>query len=183
MIVNRRVALKQMLCISAGAVLIPSCMQDKSKSSILLKNLSISGEQEKMLAELSGTIIPATASPGAKEVYAHLFALKMLDDCFKKDDQQKFLSGMKQFEDDAKKKYSRSFASCGQKERESFLNELEKQKGSKEDIHYFYSTMKRLTIQGYTGSQYFLTKVQVYELIPGRYHGCVPVSTNLQKVS
>jgi hypothetical protein len=39
----------------------------------------------------------------------------------------------------------------------------------------FFNTTKGLTIQSYIASEYFLTKVQVYELIPGRYHGCVPV--------
>ena len=32
-----------------------------------------------------------------------------------------------------------------------------------------------MTLQAFTGSQYYLTKVRVYEMAPGRFHGCVPV--------
>ena len=45
-----------------------------------------------------------------------------------------------------------------------------------DDLHAFYRTNKRLVIRGYLGSQYFLTKIEVYELVPGRWHGCVPVT-------
>ena len=43
------------------------------------------------------------------------------------------------------------------------------------EVNDFYGTVKRLTVQSFTSSQYYLTKVQVFEMIPGRYHGCVPL--------
>src|SRR5450432_3257227 len=97
MIVNRRHAIKQFVIVSAGIALIPSCMHNTSKASVILKNLSIDGDQEKMLAELSETIIPATTTAGAKDISAHLFVLKMMDDCYSKEDQQKFMKGMEIF--------------------------------------------------------------------------------------
>ena len=175
--VNRRSAIRQLFCVSAGAFLLPSCMHDTSKSSILLKNLSISAEQERMLQELAETIIPATTTPGAKDIYAHLFALRMLDDCYKKEEQQKFLSGMEQFRKRAKSELDDSFADAMPSKRQKFLTQIESEKTSNEDLSYFYSTAKRLTIQAYTTSEYYLTKVQVYEMIPSRYHGCVPVKS------
>ena len=175
--VNRRSAIRQLFCVSAGAFLLPSCMQDTSKSSILLKNLSISAEQERMLQELAETIIPATTTPGAKDIYAHLFALRMLDDCYKKEEQQKFLSGMEQFRKRAKSELEDSFSDAMPTKRQKFLTQIEGEKTSNEDLSYFYSTAKRLTIQAYTTSEYYLTKVQVYEMIPSRYHGCVPVKS------
>ena len=72
---NRREALKQFVFVSAGMALIPSCMQDRSKSSMLLKKINISSADESMLAELSETILPKTATPGAKDISAHLFVL------------------------------------------------------------------------------------------------------------
>ena len=88
---SRRMAIKQFLYASAAVVLIPSCLHDKSKASIILKNMQIDADQEKLLAEIAESIIPTTTTPGAKDVSAHLFALKMIDDCYNKDGQQKFV--------------------------------------------------------------------------------------------
>jgi hypothetical protein len=171
---TRRQAIRQFLFVSAGVALIPSCMEDKSKSSILLKNLPIRAEQEKLLAELSETIIPKTATPGAKDISAHLFALKMIDECRSREDQDRFLEGLRSFEAGAGK----GFAAMSLADRAKALESLEKDKEAVDPASAFYRTMKRLTIQAYTSSEYYLTKVQVYELVPSRYHGCVPVKAS-----
>ena len=177
--VNRRTAIKQFVFVSAGIALMPSCMQDTSKASILLKNISITGEQEKMLAELAETIIPKTDTPGAKDISAHLFALKMADDCAKKEDQQKFMQGLAAFEKLTKDKFKKSFLECTPQQRQQLLSELEAKKDSKDDIQFFYAGMKGLTIQAYTTSQFYLTKVHVYKLVPGPFKGCIPVSAKV----
>ena len=175
MIVNRRHALRQFLFVSAGIALIPSCMQDKSKASVILKNFTIDGDQEMMLAELSETIIPATNSPGAKDISAHLFALKMLDDCYRKEDQQQFVKGMELFEKNCTTQFGSSFAKCKREQRNSFLQKIESNKNAKDDQQFFYNTVKRLTIQAYTSSKFYLTNINVYKLVPGKFHGCAPV--------
>ncbi len=83
---TRREALRNCFIITVGTALLPSCMQ-KDKASVALKNLEVNTDQEKLIAELSETIIPKTDTPGAKDVYAHLFVLKMVDDCYEKKDQ------------------------------------------------------------------------------------------------
>jgi hypothetical protein len=180
MVVNRRSVIKQFAFISAGALLVPSCLQDKSKSAILLKNIQINADQEKLLAELTETIIPATDTPGAKDVSAHLFALMMVDDCYKKTDQQKFMKGLEQFASFVKTSEGKSFVDCSIPQRESILAKVSVKKPVEDELSFFYSKVKQLTIQAYTSSQYFLTKVQVYEIIPGRYHGSVPVKKTNQ---
>ncbi|HTI07087.1 MAG TPA: gluconate 2-dehydrogenase subunit 3 family protein [Puia sp.] len=183
MIVNRRTALKSFLVISAGAAVLPSCLQDRSKSTVLLKNFQIDGEQEKLLAELAETIIPATTTPGAKDVSAHLFALKMLDDCYSKEDQQKFLKGLQQLDEAARTATGSTFVKSTPAQRESLISTLDnkitagKTAGpSGSDLDFCYAVMKKQTILAYSSSAFFLTKVHVYELVPGRYHGCVPVN-------
>jgi hypothetical protein len=172
---NRRSAIKQFLFVSAGMALIPSCLQEKSKPAVELNNFKISADQESLLAELSESIIPKTTSPGAKDISAHSFVLKMVDDCRSKEDQEKFLAGLSAFEMQAEKISGKSFIRQSPVERKAVLDEMEKNKDSKEDIISFYKTMKRLTIQAYSSTEFFLTKVQVYELVPSRYHGCVSV--------
>lgn len=172
---NRRSSLKTLLIISAGAALLPSCLQDEKKSSVSLKNIKINGKDEELLSDLSETIIPKTDTPGAKDVSAHLFALMMIDDCYAPAEQDKFVKGLKDFEDFTKNKFDKSFLKCSPSEREEILKSIESKKDVPENVAFFYNSMKRLTIQAFTSSKYYLTKVQVYQLVPGKFYGCVPV--------
>ena len=173
---DRRSVIKACLTISAGAFLLPSCMEDRSKSTILLKNLQISGEQEQMLAELAETIIPKTNTPGAKDVSAHLFALMMVDDCYKKEDQQKFMAGLSQFKELCKKRFDTPFLKCKPEQKAALLKDLEAKKDMPEELLAFYGITKRRTIQAFTQSQFFLTSVEVYKLVPEKWQGCAAVA-------
>ncbi len=183
MTINRRTALRQLVFLSAGAALLPSCLHNSSKSAILLRNFTVDNDQEKLLEELSATLIPTTSTPGAREVAAHLFVLKMLDDCSTKEDQVKFMKGLQAFGDAARAASGTSFADSSPARREAFLDSVDGGKTGDETVQFFDSTAKRLTIQAYTSSPFFLTRVQVYELVPGRWHGCVPVKTQLRTAS
>lgn len=126
------------------------------------------------------------------------------DDPKRRIDQNRFMSGMAAFEKLAQDKYSTDFIHLKPEQKKELLTNIEaknkipnlpqqpgiKQPPIKEDkikatftkdvtdeTAAFYNTVKSFTIQSFTSSQYFLTKVQVYELVPGRYHGCVPVKT------
>ena|ERR1700761_2471557 len=175
--IDRRTALRRLAFVSAGAVFLPSCLSDHSKAAIVLKNLTIDADEERMLAELADTLIPSGGTPGAATISAHLFALKMMDECASPSDQARFMSGLKQFEKTASAMNGTSFAASASSQRERFLSSLESGASTDTDLNSFYSTFKRLVIHAYTSSQYYLTKVQVYELVPGRWHGCVPVTS------
>lgn len=178
MSISRRTALKQFLIIAGGVTLIPSCMQrDRATASVPLRHLKISATEEQLLAELAETIIPATDTPGAKDLYLHQFALTMVDDCHTKEDRSAFEKGMKAFDDFARKELKAPFTQLPAGKRAELLQRIEDKKDIPEDVAAFYNTLKGLTIQGYLTSQHYLTKVQVYELVPGRYRGCVPVGT------
>jgi hypothetical protein len=168
--------MKQLALLSTGALLLPSCMEDHSKAPILLHNYKIDNDQEQLLEILTAAIVPSGATPGAKEVSAHLFTLKMLDDCFSKEDRDKYLKGMQQFDAAARTGSGRSFVKSSPAQREALLSSIEDKKLVDADLTFFYSTTKRMTILAYSSSQYYLTKVQVYELVPGRWHGCLPVT-------
>ncbi len=165
---------KQLLLATGAYLLLPACAENKDRTSVELKNLKIDGDQEQLMAELAETILPKTDTPGAKDLNATLFTLLMIDDCMDKDGQKKFVRGMKDFEKAAKSKLGTDFVEAPADRRLAFVTAQDQNK-EESDLHFFYSTVKRYTVQAYTTSQYFLTKVQVYELVPGRYHGCVPL--------
>jgi hypothetical protein len=178
--ITRREALRRCLIVTVGAALIPGCMQEKSKPLMTLKHLDLNGEQQELISELSETIIPRTDTPGAKDTSTHLFVLKMLDDCTAKEDQEKFVKGISAFEKLAKSKFDQPFVKCTQPQKEELLKYLINDKQAPEDAVSFYSSMKKLTVQGYMTSQYYLTNVRVYKLVPGKFYGCLPV-TSLDK--
>jgi hypothetical protein len=132
--------------------------------------------------------------PGARELSLHIFVLKMLDDCYKKTDQQAIMKGMDEFVAMVQKKYGQSFGDLSVKDREAVLTGIENshkpQAGApkaparsfrpQKDLHVppldaFYQAMKQQTIFAYTTSQFFMTKQVVYELVPGRYNAHFPV--------
>lgn len=177
MSISRRTVLKQFLFIAGGVTLIPSCMQrDEAKASIPLKRLKMAATDERTLAELAETIIPATNTPGAKDLYVHQYAMKMVDDCSSPEDVEAFEKGLKAFDKFSEQQAGKPFAQLAATQRNSVLTAIEAKKEVPEDVTKFYNKVKGLSIQGYLTSKYYLTKVQVYELVPGRYRGCVPVS-------
>ena len=174
---NRRTAVKNFLIFSAGVVFIPSCFQEQGRPSIVLTNINISSDDEDLMAEVCETFIPATGTPGAKDIGAHLFVLKMLDDCTTKEDQQKVVEGLKGLDKLAKKEVNKTFISCTPKERADLFALIESKKDLPDEVAQFYTSVKKLTIQAFTTSKYFLTNVHVYEMVPSRFHGCVPVKS------
>ncbi|MDQ6901469.1 MAG: gluconate 2-dehydrogenase subunit 3 family protein [Bacteroidota bacterium] len=172
---DRRSTLKTLFIISAGAALLPSCLQQDKKSSLSFKNIKIDDKDENLVNELAETIIPKTDTPGAKDVKASAFALMMLDDCYAPADQDKFVKGMKEFDEFSKKRFNKSFVDCLTAQRLDVVKIIEDKKDVPENVIYFFNTTKRLTLQAYTSSEYYLTKVHVYQLVPGKFYGCVPV--------
>ena len=174
---NRRTAIRNVVIISAGAGLLPSCVQE-DKSTLPLKNISLTGSQEQMLAELTETIIPKTKNfIGAKDLKAHEFVLTMVDDCTSPEDQQKFTEGMKLFEESCKKKWNSSFVKCSAQQRNELLQSMEKKQDIPEDALKFYGTVKRYTVQSFTSSKDYMTDIRKYKMVPGpNFKGCVKAS-------
>ncbi len=168
--------MKRLALLSTGAFLLPSCMEDASNPPIPLHNFKIDDQQEQLLQTLTAVIIPDGATPGSSAVSAHLFALKMLDDCYSKEDRDKYLKGLQLFDAAARSSSGHSFVQSSPGQRAALLSSIENKKLTDKDLTFFYAATKRMTILAYSSSQYYLTKVQVYELVPGRFHGCFPVT-------
>jgi len=179
MTISRRSALQQLFIVAGGVIFMPACFHHKDKSSLSLRHFSLEADQQETLEALADTLLPAGSSPsdgtmGAKAVGAHLFALKMIDDCYPDIQQQQFMKGLVAFDQRARQQYGHSFGGCDPAQRDGMVGALEKETAGT-DLGFFYRENKKLVIRGYLGSQYFLTKVEVYELVPGRWHGCTPV--------
>ena len=107
----------------------------------------------------------------------------MLDDCSARKDQDNFFKGLEQLNDASRKTTGGTFGEASPAQREAILTSVGNKQLPGDEMNFFYSTARKLTILSYTSSPYFLTKVQVYELVPGRWHGCVPVPASQKSSS
>ena len=174
---NRRVAIQQLVLIWAGVAFLPACLHTERKVSIPLKRIHIDPDEETMLADLSETILPKTDTPGARDLSAHLFALKMVDDCFTKQNQEKYIRGLREFEASVLKTTGKSFTENSDSEKQAIVAKLDRKEHGEDVISYFYNSTKKLTIQAYTTCEYYLTKIRGYKMIPGKFQGCIPLTT------
>jgi hypothetical protein len=178
---QRRTAVKYLFVVAAGSALLPSCLHKKEKASVSLKHLDLDMDHENLLAELGETIIPTGAAPGAKDTYAHLFVLRMVDDCYDQSKQKKFMNGLRQLNDFTEERFNTSFVKASPSQRNEIVSAIENKKAT-EEILSFYSITKPLMIQGYVSSKPILGTIFKYELVPGRYNGFFPVKTAIHQV-
>jgi hypothetical protein len=111
----------------------------------------------------------------------------MVNDCFTKENQDKFTSGLSAFPKYVQKAAGKKYETLSTKEKEELILTGTKLEGDdttegkeRANISYFLNSSKRLTIQGYMASEYIQTEVIPYSLIPGEYNGAVLIS-DLQK--
>src|SRR5690606_23453305 len=102
------------------------------KASIDLTNLSIGEDDEQLLAELTEALIPATDTPGGKELLLHLFVLKMVDDCHAPEEQEQFTKGLSAFSAWSQKELGAGFAAADMDRRVELLGEISE--NSDEDL-------------------------------------------------
>lgn len=101
---------------------------------------------------------------------------KMIDDCMSKEDQIKWMGGASKFDAEVEKSAGKLFADLTPDERLKVLTEWETNDHADEELKLFYRTTRSLAIRGYTSSEYFMTSVQHYNIIPGPFKGCISIT-------
>jgi len=170
---NRRDLLKSFIFVSGGLFFIPYCVGKEEPASITLSNLKLSADDETLIAEIVDTIIPETDTPGARNLGVHLFVLKMVDDCHHPEDQKLFMEGLSEFRKRAKEQLGKSFDEAELGEREKLLAEIGKD--NTDAVGRFFEIIHKRSVLGYTNSEYVMTHLTRYELVPARYNGFMHV--------
>jgi hypothetical protein len=169
---QRRSAVKSLALTVGGLLSLPAWASGWTPKS--LGHISIvPPDQETLLGTIVDTIIPETTTPGAKALKVHQFALRMIQDCYEPQASVVLQQGLDLTESIAQQTYSKSFADCDATQRADVLNRLSS--STDPAAKPFIDMIKRLTIQGYMNSEYYMVNVQKYTMAPGFYHGCVPV--------
>lgn len=180
---NRRDALSRVALILGGTVIganvfLEGCTPADKKAATT--GAAFTADDIAFLDEVAETIIPETDTPGAKAAAVGAFMTVMVNDCYTPADQEVFKQGINLLKEAANKKFNKSFMDLTAAEKNTFLNELDKEakeyqssKKSDQPNHYF-RMMKELTLLGYFTSEPGATKALNYVLVPGKYEGCVP---------
>ncbi|MGV3587461.1 MAG: gluconate 2-dehydrogenase subunit 3 family protein [Adhaeribacter sp.] len=180
---KRRTALRSLALVVGGTLSLPAWANAWNVDSLIDKpNRLVSPDQETLLAALVETIIPATDTPDAKDLGVHQFIFKMLADCYEKPAQERFTAGLKELDKLVKAGYGKSFVACTPAQRLEILKAREEAaKILPPEKEPFFPFLKNMTIQGYLNSEYVMREVYKYELVPGRYNGCFPVTASAKK--
>lgn len=179
---QRREALKSLAILTGGAVLIPSCNFEKEDILVAYSNLQITPSLQTLLGQIADTIIPPAKVKGASDLAVQDFILVMVNDCVDKDQQTEFTKGLQEFNAFSKKTGGANFSKLESVEKEKVLTEglaiaANTTDENQKAIREFLSLTKRFTIQGFMMSEYIMTGVKPYSLIPGRYNGEVLISS------
>jgi hypothetical protein len=179
---KRRTALKSLALAVGGTIALPTWAHSWTTETVATRpNWVIAPDLEALLAEMVETIIPATDTPGARALGVDKFILKMLADCYDKSAQTRFTNGLTELDKIMKATYGHSFVACPPAQRLAILKAREEAAQIlPPEKEPFFPFLKNLTIQGYLSSEYVMRNVYKYELVPGRYNGCFPVTASVK---
>ena len=186
---NRREAIRQVACLMGGAVSAPAILGLLNgctpKATVGWKPEFLSEEQGALVAEIAEMIIPRTDTPGAKDVGIPAFIDHMLKDSYPKEDQDRFVGGLTEFDAKAQSEHGKSFLKLDQVQRSALLQKIHHEAVSAERAHTataltrfkrpFVLMTKELTLLGFFTSQVGATQVLQYKLVPGEFRACIPL--------
>ena len=181
---DRREALKRTAWIMGGAISAPAIMGIlkgcSAKPTIDWKPVFLSADQGALVTQVADIIIPKTDTPGAKEVGVPGFIDQIVAECFKKEDQDKFVEELKAFDDAAKKEHGDAFVDLDAEQQAAFVKKVHDAAVEAKDEpgapRPFILQLKELTMLGFFTSEPGATQVLQYSPVPGAYKGCIPVS-------
>ena len=171
---DRRNAIKNLAIVSGGLITLPQWMVSCGISDSTSHQTSFSITEQRILASITDTIIPAGNSIGALSVGVDKFLQKLIDDCYEKDVQDNVKTQLKALENSAKAINRRSFGDCTQAQRQELLLKLST--SVKKEEKDFFELVKSETIRGFNTSQKVMEEYLGYKVAPGHYYGTVDVN-------
>jgi hypothetical protein len=169
---NRRKAIQRVALMMGGVLAAPLMAGVMGQITNTGESIIVSAEQEAFLAEVADIIIPTTDTPGAKAAGVEKFIVRVMRDCYKKEDQEKFYAGLAKLDADSQAKFGKGFVGLDLPQK----NEMVKLSTTTDKP--FFQRMKELTVTGYFTSEIGATKALEYLPIPGKFEGCIPLKPN-----
>jgi len=169
---KRRRALLNIAWVSSGIVLMPACT---SESWPIFDKLPLESDQQQFIKWLRSAILPK-AEPEiiqTPEPTPH-FVLKMVNDCYAKEDIQQYVHGMKLMKQHIQDEYQVAYEKLNPEQQELLFTEISASDIFPNSMKFFLQNTRSLCIQHFTSSEYFMTNHLRYKLVPGPFSGCLP---------
>jgi hypothetical protein len=129
-----------------------------------------------LIGEIADIIIPATETAGAKTARVAEFARMMVNDWFIEEERQRFQTGLRAFEREAKRLHGSDFLNLSARQREALVSSslaaAEASTVGPNAKPPFIVLMKRLTVLGYYTSEVGAAEELELNLAPGKYEPC-----------
>jgi gluconate 2-dehydrogenase gamma chain len=189
-LIDRRELLKRVAYLMGGAVSAPAVtgfLQGCSpkKPSVDWRPEFFTPAQAAVVAGVVDVMIPRTDTPGAVDVGVPQFVDEILKGAYPKPDQERFLTGLQQFDARAAETHGKSFVELSKELQAQFVRTVhdEAVQAAREDSTIrqrnrrpFILMTKELAMLGYFSSEAALTQVLQYVQSPGPFKGCLPLS-------
>lgn len=129
-----------------------------------------SDDEFHLIEEISDSLLPKTATPGALDAQVPYFIELVVKDCMSKEDQQLIKKGLQQMNEQSPK-----FVSLSPQEKLEAIKKIDEEAFKDEDKdHAWFRIIKKLVLIGYFTSQEGMTKALSYVKVPGDYKACIP---------
>jgi hypothetical protein len=186
---NRRELLQRVAWLMGGAISAPAVLGVlngcSAKKEEMWQPVFLSKEQGALVADVAEIMIPKTDTPGAKDAGVPAFIDVMLKDVYEDTDRQRYLTGLKAFDDAARTAHGKGFVelSNGQQTElvrkfhdEAVATELALETRPRYLQRPFILMTKELSLLGFFTSEAGATQVLQYAAVPGGFKGCVPLA-------
>jgi hypothetical protein len=196
---QRRELLRLLAAGAALPVLSPSLLarfqeaQAQVGSSYKLRTLA--PQQNALVVTMIDLIIPATDTPGAKAARVNEFIDVILTDWATETERQAFLDGLAGVDNKSNELYGKNFVDASVNQQTTLLRAMDDaamaghvnrrprranntipEERDKQLQGNFWDVFKGITIHGYYTSEIGFTQEENLQIIPGAYHGCVPLT-------
>jgi gluconate 2-dehydrogenase gamma chain len=180
--INRREALKRTAMVMGTALsasTIAGIMQGCSAKPELDWTPDLfSEEQANLITYMAETIIPRTGTPGARDVGVPQFIEDMVQDVYREDQREAFMTGMNAFMEVCEDKNGDPFYDLDEEARLAYLKTYNDKmqsapRGEAPVDLRFFNQVKELTVAGFFTSEAGATQVLQYKAIPVDYYGCI----------
>ncbi len=187
---DRRKALKQSgllagLTVSGAALgtLMQSCQE---QSRLEWEPLFFNKKQAETVSAMADIILPATETPGAIDLKADIFVDLMCKKHLSPEDQTHVMKGCETFMANCRSKFGKDFHKLPEAQKQEALREAAEKAntfnptvwgsplGTQEPLDFF-RRVKQFTLIGYFTTEEVGKNILVYDPIPGRQEGCIPV--------
>ncbi len=122
---KRRNALKSLALTLGGTLTLPAWATGWTPGGLPARELPLTAGQQMLLAEVVEAIIPATDTPGAKELGVAQFIRVMIADCYDRSARETFRQGLEQFNEQTRQQTGKAFLDCNLAQRTAVLQNLD----------------------------------------------------------